>query len=51
MRRQRFFVQFASHPAREIEALVAKIKQLIADHPLTHGTNFHVRFNDLGESI
>jgi len=30
--------------------LVAEIKQLIADHPLTNKTNFHVRFNDFGNS-
>ena len=51
MRRQRFFVQVTyDTPRAKIEALGAKIKQLIADHPLTHKTNFHVRFNDFGES-
>ena len=33
-----------------MEELVAGIKQLIADHPLTNKTNFNVRFNDFGES-
>jgi MscS family membrane protein len=51
MRRQRFFIQVTyDTPRAKIEALVAKIKQLIADHPLTNKTNFHVRFNDFGES-
>jgi MscS family membrane protein len=51
MRRQRFFVQVTyDTPRAKIEALVAEIKQLIADHPLTNKTNFHVRFNDFGES-
>ena len=51
MRRQRFFIQVTyDTPRAKIEALVAEIKQLIADHPLTNKTNFHVRFNDFGES-
>jgi MscS family membrane protein len=51
MRRQRFFIQVIyDTPRAKLEALVAEIKQLIADHPLTSKTNFHVRFNDFGES-
>jgi MscS family membrane protein len=51
MRRERFFIQVTyDTPRAKIEALVAEIKQLIADHPLTNKTNFHVRFNDFGES-
>jgi MscS family membrane protein len=51
MRRQRFFIQVTyDTPRAKIEALVAEIKQLIADHPLTNKTNFHVRFNDFAES-
>jgi MscS family membrane protein len=51
MRRQRFFIQVTyGTPREKIEQLVGKIKQLIADHPLTNKTNFHVRFNDFGES-
>ena len=51
MRRQRFFIQVTyDTPRAKLEALVAEIKQLIADHPLTNKTNFHVRFNDFGES-
>jgi len=51
MRRQRFFIQVTyDTPRAKIEALVAKIKQLVADHPLTNKANIHVRFNDFGES-
>jgi MscS family membrane protein len=51
MRRQRFFIQVTyDTPRVKLEALIAEIKQLIDDHPLTNKTNFHVRFNDFGES-
>jgi len=51
MRRQRFFVQITYDTPREkVEELVAGIKQLIIDHPLTNKTNFQVRFNNLSES-
>ncbi len=51
MRRQRFFVQITYDTPRErVEELIAGIKQLIADHPLTNKTNFHVRFNNFSES-
>jgi MscS family membrane protein len=51
MRRERFFIQVTYDTPREkLEQLVAQIKQLIADHPLTNKKNFHVRFNDFGES-
>jgi MscS family membrane protein len=51
MRRQRFLIQVTYDTSREnLEELVAGIKQLIADHPLTNKTNLNVRFNDFGES-
>ena len=51
MRRQRFFIQVTYDTAREkLEQLIAGIKQLITDHPLTNKTKFDVRFNDFGES-
>jgi len=51
MRRQRFFVQITYDTPRErVEELIAGVKQLIADHPLTNKTNFHVRFNNFSES-
>jgi MscS family membrane protein len=51
MRRERFFIQVTYDTSREkLEALADKIKQLIADHPLTNKKTIHVRFNDFGES-
>jgi len=50
MRRQRFFIQVIYTPRAKLEVLVAEIKQLIADHPLTNKPNFHVCFNDFGNS-
>jgi MscS family membrane protein len=51
MRRERFFIQVTYDTSREkLEELAAEIKQLITDHPLTNKKNFHVRFNDFGES-
>ena len=51
MRRQRFVIQVTYDTPREkLEELMAGIKQLITDHPLTNKTNFNVRFNDFGES-
>ena len=51
MRRQRFLVQITyDTPRDKVEELVAGIKQLIADHPLTNKTNFHVRFNNFSDS-
>ena len=51
MRRQRLTIQVTYDTSREkLEELVAGIKQLITDHPLTSKTNFYVRFNDFGES-
>jgi MscS family membrane protein len=50
-RRQRFVIQVTYNTPREkLEELMADIKQLITDHPLTNNTNFNVRFNDFGES-
>jgi MscS family membrane protein len=51
MRRQRFLIQVTYDTPREkLKELMAGIKQLITDHPLTNKTNFNVRFNDFGES-
>lgn len=51
MRRQRFFVQVTYDTPREkLEKLVAGIRQLIVDHPLTNKTNVEVRFNNFNES-
>ena len=51
MRRQRFFVQITYDTPRErVEEMVAGIRQLIVDHPLTNKSNFQVRFNNFGES-
>ena len=51
MRRQRFLIQVTYDTSREkLEQLIASIKQIITDHPLTNKTNFNVRFNDFGES-
>src|SRR6266436_1036919 len=51
MRRQRFLIQVTYDTPREkLEELMAGIKQLITDHPLTNKANFNVRFNDFGES-
>jgi MscS family membrane protein len=51
MRRQRFLIQVTYDTPREkLEQLIAGIKHIIADHPLTNKTNFNVRFNDFGES-
>jgi MscS family membrane protein len=50
-RRQRFFVQLTYDTPREkVEEVVSRIKQLIADHPVTDETGAQVRFNDFGES-
>src|SRR5882724_120844 len=51
MRRQRFLIQVTYDTPREkLEELIAGVKQLVTDHPLTNKTNFNVRFNDFGES-
>jgi MscS family membrane protein len=51
MRRQRFLIQVTYGTSREkLEQLIAGIKQLITDHPLTNKAKFDVRFNDFGES-
>jgi MscS family membrane protein len=50
-RRQRFVVQVTYDTSREkLEALVARIKQLIVDHPLAEDSTCQVRFNAFGES-
>jgi MscS family membrane protein len=51
MRRQRFFLQVTYDTTREkLEELVAGVRRLILDHPLTNKTNFQVRFNNFSES-
>jgi len=51
MRRQRFLIQVTyDTPRKKLEELMARIKQMIVDHPMTNKTNFNVRFNDFGES-
>ena len=51
MFRQRLLVQVTYDTTRDkLEALADGIRQLIADHPMTNKDNFHVRFNDFGES-
>jgi MscS family membrane protein len=50
-RRQRFVVQVTYDTSREkLEELVARIKQLIVDHPLAEDSTCQVRFNAFGES-
>ncbi len=50
-RRQRFLVQVTYDTSREkLTALLEGIRRLIADHPFADSTNYHVRFNDFGES-
>jgi MscS family membrane protein len=51
MFRQRLLVQVTYDTTRDkLEALADGIRQLIGDHPMTNKDNFHVRFNDFGES-
>jgi MscS family membrane protein len=51
MRRQRFVIQVTDDTPREkLRDLVAGIKQLITNHPMTNKTNFNVHFTDFGES-
>lgn len=51
MRRQQFSLQVTYDTSREkLEALVAGIRHLILDHPLTDKTKFYVRFNNFSES-
>jgi MscS family membrane protein len=51
MRRQRFYLQVTYDTSREkLEALVAGVRRLILDHPLTNKTNVQVRFNNFSES-
>ncbi len=50
-RRQRFGVQVTYDTSREkLEELVARIKQLIVDHPLSEDSSSRVRYNAIGES-
>jgi MscS family membrane protein len=51
MFRQRLLVQITyDTPRDKVEAFADGIRQLISDDPMTNKDNFHVRFNDLGES-
>lgn len=50
-RRQRFFVQVTyATPRDKIEALVAGIRQIIADHPSAEESSCQVHFNNFAES-
>ena len=50
-RRQRFFVQVMYDTPREkVEEIVARIRQLIVDHPLAEESTCQVRFNNFAES-
>jgi MscS family membrane protein len=50
-RSQRFLVQVTYDTPREkLERLVARIRQLIVDHPLAEVSTCHVRFNSFAES-
>jgi MscS family membrane protein len=51
MRRQHFLVQvtYDTTPGK-MEALLEGIRKIVTDHPFTDSTNFHIRFNDFGES-
>ena len=50
-RRQRFFVQVMYDTPREkVEEIVARITQLIVDHPLAEASTCQVRFNNFAES-
>jgi MscS family membrane protein len=50
-RRQRFLVQvtYDTTPAN-MEGLLTAIRGLLAEHEFVNSSNFHVRFNDFGES-
>jgi MscS family membrane protein len=50
-RRQRFFVQVMyDTPRVKLEEIVARIRQLIVDHPLAEDSSCQVRFNNFAES-
>jgi MscS family membrane protein len=49
--RQRLVIQLTYGTAAEkLQAFALGLEQLLTDHPTTLKDNFHVRFNDLGES-
>ncbi len=51
MFRERFLVQLAyGTSAEKMEAFSLGIEELLTEHPLTRKDNFHVRFNEFGES-
>jgi MscS family membrane protein len=51
MRRQRFFVQVTYDTSREkLEDLIACIRQIIIEHPLTDKNNLQVHLNNFAES-
>ncbi len=50
-RRQRFLVQVTYDTAPgKMTTLLEGIRKIITDHPFADRTNFHVRFNDFGDS-
>ena len=50
-RRQRFFVQVMYNTPREkVEEIVARIRQIIVDHPLAEKSSCQVRFNNFADS-
>jgi MscS family membrane protein len=50
-RRQRFLVQVTYDTAPgKMTTLLEGIRKIITDHPFADSTNFHVRFNDFGDS-
>ncbi len=50
-RRQRFFVQITyDTPRDKVEAFVAGIRRIIADHPMTDDDVSYIHFNNFGES-
>ena len=50
-RRQRFVLQVTyDTPRNKVEQLVARIRDLIVDHPLTEDSSCQVRFNNFGDS-
>jgi MscS family membrane protein len=51
MFRQRLLVQVTYQTPRvKLEALISGFSQILVDHPMTNKDNYHVRFNDFGES-
>lgn len=50
-RRQRMVLQVTYDTPREkLDALLEGVRRLIIEHPMADTTNFHIRFNEFGES-